>query len=97
MIREPPRSTLFPYATLFRSLTATPPPWFIRHVRWHQSRGHPGHRHHRWLRSTGTERRRLRDIGDQRRVRRCAWLRRSEEHTSELQSLQYIAYRLPLE
>src|SRR5437762_10703595 len=64
MIRRPPRSTLFPYTTLFRSITAsrcccpiirTPP------------------------------------IGRRRS------LRRSEEHTSELQSPMYLVCRLLLE
>src|SRR5256885_12777878 len=30
MIRRPPRSTLFPYTTLFRSLLASPPDWETR-------------------------------------------------------------------
>src|SRR5258705_1049079 len=70
MIRRPPRSTLFPYTTLFRS-------WRI-----------------------------------ERQIRRCAvlelqrrtiasWARqlqdRSEEHTSELQSLRHLVCRLLLE
>src|ERR1041384_8614024 len=58
MIRRPPRSTLFPYTTLFRS-------------------GPPGH---------------SRDAPARWRVR---W--RSEEHTSELQSLAYLVCRLLLE
>src|ERR1035437_10617346 len=61
MIRRPPRSTLFPYTTLFRS---------VRSNRW-----------------------------------RCGWPKsrcqpsnhRSEEHTSELQSRQYLVCRLLLE
>src|SRR6185295_19978375 len=60
MIRRPPRSTLFPYTTLFRS-----PRVCLRTdpcVRW------PGFR-----------------------------VRRSEEHTSELQSRQYLVCRLLLE
>src|SRR2546425_6657978 len=72
MIRRPPRSTLFPYTTLFRS----PPP-----------RRPSGRRP-----STG---RRIR-----RRRRSSCWprgRRRSEEHTSELQSLAYLVCRLLLE
>src|SRR5215217_3724508 len=60
MMRPPPRSTLFPYTTLFRP----PPP-------------HPG--------QGGFRRCRL-------RIRP-----RSEEHTSELQSRQYLVCRLLLE
>src|SRR5438045_4742648 len=64
MIRRPPRSTLFPYTTLFRSLRpvlnlgAAPP-----------------------------------------RMRSPSWTgcRRSEEHTSELQSLRHLVCRLLLE
>src|SRR5205823_7738189 len=65
MIRRPPRSTLFPYTTLFRSAPV--------HRRWRPHLGvrrpgrppHPGPR--------------------------------SEEHTSELQSLAYLVCRLLLE
>src|SRR5215203_6427421 len=59
MIRRPPRSTLFPYTTLFRSppgRTPAPTPWPPRRRMW-----------------------------------------RSEEHTSELQSRQYLVCRLLLE
>src|SRR2546425_6733459 len=68
MIRRPPRSTLFPYTTLFRSLranqvtgntTVTPQPWFENQIQ--------------------------------------AAIGRSEEHTSELQSLAYLVCRLLLE
>src|SRR5437899_5856403 len=62
MIRRPPRSTLFPYTTLFRSLL-------------HAPSGHG--KHHGDLR-TRTE-------------------IRSEEHTSELQSLRHLVCRLLLE
>src|SRR5215469_3849467 len=62
MIRRPPRSTLFPYTTLFRS----------------RSSG-------RWRRSS-------------RRAPRRSWpRRRSEEHTSELQSRRDLVCRLLLE
>src|SRR5258706_10030761 len=65
MIRRPPRSTLFPYTTLFRS----------RHLRRTHRRRRPlaggrRHRHHE---------------------------HRSEEHTSELQSLTNLVCRLLLE
>src|SRR2546425_9489157 len=74
MIRRPPRSTLFPYTTLFRS-----------RLSFHRSalqlapsvrRGRPEHRA------------RVRDGRDH---------ERSEEHTSELQSLAYLVCRLLLE
>src|SRR3712207_7422537 len=80
MIRRPPRSTLFPYTTLFRSRrgrSATPPP--------------PGRRAR--PRPEG----RQRGAGSWRRTRRPRRGRRSEEHTSELQSRQYLVCRLLLE
>src|SRR5471030_3442811 len=61
MIRRPPRSTLFPYTTLFRShlLDCVRAGWRV--------------------------------------VRRVQFARRSEEHTSELQSLRHLVCRLLLE
>src|SRR3712207_8864244 len=86
MIRRPPRSTLFPYTTLFRSYSlldmdllqcgssshgvCRPP----ADGRW--SRSHQGHAAS---------------------VRLDRLLARSEEHTSELQSRQYLVCRLLLE
>src|SRR3712207_8122703 len=80
MIRRPPRSTLFPYTTLFRSDPAGPDPRGV-------------------------------DVGDRvegdavlllareedRRAVAPAHVVRSEEHTSELQSRQYLECRLLLE
>src|SRR2546425_8747589 len=70
MIRRPPRSTLFPYTTLFRSQAL------------------------RWLPSlqSGT----IRASTSRRRWPGCR-MGRSEEHTSELQSLAYLVCRLLLE
>src|SRR2546430_6314111 len=82
MIRRPPRSTLFPYTTLFRSRVGcrppAPPPCWRHHRRVrvllrdagraHDGRGHGGARH-----------------------------QRSEEHTSELQSQSNLVCRLLLE
>src|SRR2546425_4870642 len=81
MIRRPPRSTLFPYTTLFRS--------------HHERRGEGGAAHDR--------------NGAYPPIRRAVRIRpeaiedvlherpRSEEHTSELQSLAYLVCRLLLE
>src|SRR5438445_4141682 len=66
MIRRPPRSTLFPYTTLFRSNCGVP----------------------------------LRDVAPPKRApprSARASPKRSEEHTSELQSRQYLVCRLLLE
>src|SRR2546425_7081783 len=81
MIRRPPRSTLFPYTTLFRSSRALDPAHQRRRQRGHPPRGH---------RRRGLQDRR----GAARRGRTAA---RSEEHTSELQSLAYLVCRLLLE
>src|SRR2546428_10086252 len=70
MIRRPPRSTLFPYTTLFRSLRC-----YSRVTK----------REFDWNRSTPTGA----GVGDQ--------SRRSEEHTSELQSRSDLVCRLLLE
>src|SRR3712207_7249349 len=91
MIRRPPRSTLFPYTTLFRSggvrgarriyadLLAAPSARLCRQGVRPQGQG----RRHNRLR---VGQRRVRDGG-----------LRSEEHTSELQSRQYLVCRLLLE
>src|SRR3712207_6908730 len=75
MIRRPPRSTLFPYTTLFRSRDAEAVGDLgdgpDRHVNAAAGLRHAG------------------DLADHRR--------RSEEHTSELQSRQYLVCRLLLE
>src|SRR3712207_8367628 len=80
MIRRPPRSTLFPYTTLFRSLSR---------VRLDTTRGATPRRPRRVVRPwiPGPHAIRRREGGG----------RRSEEHTSELQSRQYLVCRLLLE
>src|SRR3712207_8994315 len=86
MIRRPPRSTLFPYTTLFRSrvLAAVrePPARDQRRRAAGAPRGVAAFR--------PDEPRRRADGGRH-------LLRRSEEHTSELQSRQYLVCRLLLE
>src|SRR5687767_15492774 len=91
MLRRPPRSTLFPYTTLFRSQCADAHAhgravgavgaWIYRHwllggVFWWPSRG----------------------AGERSAFPASSrWAGRSEEHTSELQSLAYLVCRLLLE
>src|SRR3712207_7722462 len=77
MIRRPPRSTLFPYTTLFRSRPGA------RGL----AQGEGG-----WLRLQ-----RLQETGGGRPVFAERPAVRSEEHTSELQSRQYLVCRLLLE
>src|SRR3712207_6900364 len=76
MIRRPPRSTLFPYTTLFRS-DSWPPDLGCCHRTPRNAWG-------RCARSCSFASRRCRST-------------RSEEHTSELQSRQYLVCRLLLE
>src|SRR5258705_9301426 len=68
MIRRPPRSTLFPYTTLFRSVKTV---CLFNRV--------------------------LERLLGPRRERKLAEKARSEEHTSELQSLRHLVCRLLLE
>src|SRR2546422_3900396 len=90
MIRRPPRSTLFPYTTLFRSAESV-----LRFDHWltGQPRTGPGY-------ASGLDvERQLGDScgADQHIARRCAGQTRSEEHTSELQSRLHLVCRLLLE
>src|SRR2546430_7671007 len=82
MIRRPPRSTLFPYTTLFRSR-------FLARARSLRGRG-------AWLHRWCTFACRVLGI----RVTTCEGtpaMKRSEEHTSELQSQSNLVCRLLLE
>src|SRR2546425_3941891 len=90
MIRRPPRSTLFPYTTLFRSHSVKYSVASTRPVIWRSPRvatrnvprtesGRSGRQKHVTVAYAGM---------------RAA---RSEEHTSELQSLAYLVCRLLLE
>src|SRR3712207_8197313 len=82
MIRRPPRSTLFPYTTLFRSRD---PAAAARDAA--QRQADPGAP----VPDPDGDRARLAHRGD------LGTARRSEEHTSELQSRQYLVCRLLLE
>src|SRR5687767_15236121 len=88
MIRRPPRSTLFPYTTLFRSTQV----WTIK-ATGSEGESTP------WLPCRMGES--LLADGSERSAKSSAWIippiTRSEEHTSELQSLAYLVCRLLLE
>src|SRR3712207_7533238 len=86
MIRRPPRSTLFPYTTLFRSIRVDPVGYRIGYRVGVRRAVAAGERH-------GD---RVRDALRARQVDLHHVLR-SEEHTSELQSRQYLVCRLLLE
>src|SRR2546425_12478275 len=79
MIRRPPRSTLFPYTTLFRSRAAV------------AALGQPGGARAAELARATYQ------TDPSYEVRAAALTARSEEHTSELQSLAYLVCRLLLE
>src|SRR5258707_8073407 len=90
MIRRPPRSTLFPYTTLFRSAH---PAQFDRMAGAQsamEERRNATQQHGR--------RDRMLQLGGRRGVAQAGAIQaRSEEHTSELQSRQYLVCRLLLE
>src|SRR3712207_7453834 len=86
MIRRPPRSTLFPYTTLFRSREALDL----------AVGGQPADALE--VRAVGEDLDLQPIRGQRRRLRQCCAVScRSEEHTSELQSRQYLVCRLLLE
>src|SRR5258707_7034829 len=81
MIRRPPRSTLFPYTTLFRSLAYARAAVVGGCFLWyHRAYAHDGLARKRFCEGGATSQN-----------------LRSEEHTSELQSRQYLVCRLLLE
>src|SRR2546425_7997483 len=88
MIRRPPRSTLFPYTTLFRSgevvLRGDPAHKIVNPVLYRYEEAHACWQKVEapvlWVDAAESE-----------------TLKRSEEHTSELQSLAYLVCRLLLE
>src|SRR3712207_7255565 len=89
MIRRPPRSTLFPYTTLFRSGL---PPSEVEDVHWgcvrqDKEQGYDVARMAALIAGLPIE------VGGGTVNRNC----RSEEHTAELQSRQYLVCRLLLE
>src|SRR3712207_7490138 len=87
MIRRPPRSTLFPYTTLFRSGVV------LLHAQLLEDDLALG------LDLVGPERRRPQHVAEdvEPEVELDCRQARSEEHTSELQSRQYLVCRLLLE
>src|SRR3712207_6939093 len=76
MIRRPPRSTLFPYTTLFRSKESL---------------------NYSFQQATGKSNVLIRQPKSHKEQTRPSKTMRSEEHTSELQSRQYLVCRLLLE
>src|SRR2546425_5002714 len=91
MIRRPPRSTLFPYTTLFRSHSVAARAGYALASR--DSRRNTVRRRPNPLRPLEQHPRQCPVQNPQPRV----LFERSEEHTSELQSLAYLVCRLLLE
>src|SRR2546423_11059629 len=102
MIRRPPRSTLFPYTTLFRSQVDSSHTFLYGHRFWPEvkravaraaeAKELPASRP-----LAGVVREVARAVAAERRVDESRPRARSEEHTSELQSLAYLVCRLLLE
>src|SRR5205823_8067915 len=91
MLRPPPTSTLFPYTTLFRSRpkkTRAPSAASVSGIRPRPAR--------RSL-PRGSWKRHARSASSSSPTAACSSRSRSEEHTSELQSLAYLVCRLLLE
>src|SRR3712207_7848427 len=87
MIRRPPRSTLFPYTTLFRSIAA-------RRGRVGADGALPQQQLERPVQGPDPQRVRRGGADRDNRPFETGGLLRSEEHTSELQSRQYLVCRL---
>src|SRR3712207_7912504 len=84
MIRRPPRSTLFPYTTLFRSRTEVEEFYWVYVPLV-------------WVLRLGLPRSFMSHLMSGKMICDAEPLERSEEHTSELQSRQYLVCRLLLE
>src|SRR3712207_8813817 len=96
MIRRPPRSTLFPYTTLFRSETGSFSPGTVQHMGPVLKLRVPAFS----LPSSQNARSQAFSLQaiNGRILLQGGWAsQRSEEHTSELQSRQYLVCRLLLE
>src|SRR2546430_12738104 len=103
MIRRPPRSTLFPYTTLFRSVwlcSASRVRLLPGARRQRAAREYPANAFGQTLRSLGVERRAILKAKSSHFAHLhpidARW-QRSEEHTSELQSQSNLVCRLLLE
>src|SRR5205814_3203184 len=96
IIRRPRRSTLFPYTTLFRSFDR----WRSSRVRFFES-SHLSRRNKRRKSSNVSDWKRALKISalnhERAAINTSRSLARSEEHTSELQSLRHLVCRLLLE
>src|SRR2546422_6359458 len=90
MIRRPPRSTLFPYTTLFRSKK------FEAELLSFIENSHPGVMQKLREKKAFTDEIKA-DLETSLQDFKLSWTKRSEEHTSELQSRLHLVCRLLLE
>src|SRR2546430_10822777 len=89
MLRRPPRSTLFPYTTLFRSLKWTFGLLLLALFIWFEVAY--------WTSSNNCDSKTGPPAHPMKAIRYCEYGSRSEEHTSELQSQSNLVCRLLLE
>src|SRR3712207_9592490 len=102
MIRRPPRSTLFPYTTLFRSPNALPVvtmgPWTVVDYKTDELMVYRRNPYYWKVDESGKQLPYLNEIIFEKAatgvIRTGKVMARSEEHTSELQSRQYLVCRL---
>src|SRR3989442_5965375 len=92
MIRRPPRSTLFPYTTLFRSAIDQLDFLVVQDLFMHET----AERAHVFLPAAAFAEKDGTYTNSERRVQRVRQALRSEEHTSELQSRPQLVCRLLL-
>src|SRR3712207_8842235 len=95
MIRRPPRSTLFPYTTLFRSFSFHPQVYRADGEKVRLPAG--AYTVESWRGPEYVKQRETLHVTPGRKPDQWTFRLRSEEHTSELQSRQYLVCRLLLE
>src|SRR5258707_11347320 len=94
MIRRPPRSTLFPYTTLFRSLLYEDRPWRVPWIRSRET-GDSGAWAVVW--TIGRDRKSTRLNSSHANISYAVFCLKKKKHTSELQSRQNLVCPLLLE
>src|SRR5690554_7414636 len=97
MIRRPPRSTLFPYTTLFRSIESIQDDMVLQVEKFKEEGKHVEAK--RLLERTEYDLEMIRELGYCQGIENYSryFDKRSEEHTSELQSRPHLVCRLLLE
>src|SRR2546429_7183692 len=98
MIRRPPRSTLFPYTTLFRSVIVTTENDRHLEILRECAKRHIHYSTEKPMATTAADAREMQRLANQAGIKVMVnyWNARSEEHTSELQSRLHLVCRLLL-